>query len=164
MLRVLSILIISFALSACRSSDDVSSTGGASPTSQNNVSSTSQPRETIQSTGRNQGSSEPIYTAQPFAPPQTVEPVSYQSVTLEWTIPLQRENGELLGASDLDGYIIEFVDQTNPDTVDQTYVEGGQANSHSLSLPAGTYRFRVIAVDRNGLTSNPSDWVDADLA
>lgn len=173
MLRVILIVLIGFALSACRSGDDVSSTGGKSsndnfvaqsidrslgrvptPNQQNT------PAETVDKSSNDA----PIYTHQPVNPPNNIEPVSDQPVSLEWTIPAQRENGALLSASDLDGYIIEFVETSNPDSLDQTYIEGGQVSSHSMSLPPGNYRFRVIAVDSNGLTSDPSEWVDANVA
>lgn len=173
MLRVILIVFVGFALSACRSGDEVSSTGGKSNVNYqvagNNVmQAPTKVPETI-STGektlqQKKTNTTPVYTPQPAAPLDPTEPVQVLSVTLEWTIPLQRENGDLLGANDLDGYIIELIDQSDPDAVDQAYVEGGEASSHSFDLPPGSYRFRVIAVDSNGLMSNPSDWVNADLA
>lgn len=177
MLRVILIVFLGIVLSACRSGDDVSSTGGKS--SSNNIAAFQNQDKSLdqlplpetpvdeaseQKPVEKANTSEPIFTTQPVTPPEEVEEVSYHPVTVEWSIPAQRENGELLSASELDGYIIEFVDQSNPGTVDQTYVEGGQVNRHSMSLPSGSYRFRVIAVDRDGLTSDPSSWVDTKLS
>jgi hypothetical protein len=183
MLRVITIVFISFALSACRTDNNVIDTA---PTSkQSAVSSTAQQSTSsgstamlpasIPSDGGERAKQQPAasddtvtssgaYTAQPVSPPSPADELLYEpvSVTLEWTIPMQRENGDLLGASDLDGYIIEYSSKSG--SVEQDYVQGGQVNSHSITLPPGSYQFRVIAVDNNGLTSNPSDWVNADLA
>ncbi len=185
MLRVITIVFISFALSACRTSSNVSDTvstntqSTASTYSQESISSdpvTKLPTTTDNTTNNTPAntdssqqlsqlasSANTVYTAQPMSPPKPADDVIYEdvSVTLEWTIPLHRENGELLGASDLDGYIIEYSSQSGG--VMEEYVNGGQSSSHSLSLPSGAYQFRVIAVDSNGVKSNPSDWINADL-
>lgn len=191
MLRVIAIVFISFALSACRTDSSAIDTAPASQQSaassssqqstsngsvQQSVSSGSSaklpatiPAASSEKVAQQSTSSSGTYKAQPVSPPESADEVLAEevldepvSVTLEWTIPMHRENGDLLGASDLDGYIIEYSSQ--PGSVEQEYVEGGQVSSHSLSLPAGSYQFRVIAVDNNGLTSNPSDWINADLA
>lgn len=174
MLRVIAVLLISFALSACRTDNNVIDTA---PTSkQSAVSSSSQQSAASGSTAmlpagipgsdeqQRATNSSGAYTAQPVSPPGAADELLYEpvSVTLEWTIPMQRENGDLLGANDLDGFIIEYSSQSG--SVEQEYVQGGQVNSHLLTLPPGSYQFRVIAVDNNGLTSNPSEWVNADLA
>lgn len=153
MLRVITIVFISFALSACRTSSDGSD---SAPTS---TQSTEPTYSQLTSTAN------AVYTAQPVSPPKTVIEVTYEdvSVTLEWAIPLQRENGDLLSASDLAGYIIEYSSrQSGP--LAQERVQDGQSNSHTLSLPPGAYQFRVIAVDSNDVMSKPSDWINADLA
>ncbi len=179
MLRAILIVFIGIALSACRSGDDVSSTGGVRLTSNKATSASSAPAKQHNTTReatklpapapapapveQQATTSSPVYTSQPVTAPEAADPISHQPVTLEWTIPMHRENGDQLSASELNGYIIEFVNQSDPGAVDQAYVEGGQISTHLLSLPPGSYRFRVIAVDNNGLTSNPSDWVNADL-
>jgi hypothetical protein len=183
MIRILAIIVIGFTLSACRTGSDAPAASQQSAQSEasdtrdytqqtdagSNTLSESRPREEPPATAgegfnkQQASASGPTYMPQPVSPPEAVDPVKYHSVTLEWTIPVQRENGDLLSASDLDGYIIEYANQSEPGTIDQQYVQGGQAASHSLSLLPGSYRFRVIAVDINGLASNPSDWVTADL-
>ncbi len=190
MLRILIILSIAFSLSACRSGSNTASTASAEG-SQNvlagwNLPDTntqpapqeptrevaSQPaaQQVVQEPAPTQSLKEPatadqpLYSAQPESRPEPADPVRYQSVTLEWTIPIQRENGQLLGANELDGFIIEYTQKGQPGVVEQQYVEGGQVASQALELPPGYYSFRVIAVDTQGLTSNPSEWVGITLS
>jgi nitrous oxide reductase accessory protein NosL len=182
MLRVVAIVFISFALSACRTNNDESDTtptstqSTASTYSQKNIpgspatklptTTDNTPTNTDSSQQLNQltSTTNAVYTAQPVSPPESANEVTYEdvSVTLEWSIPLQRENGVLLSASDLTGYIIEYSSQSGPLT--QERVQGGQSSSNTLNLPPGAYQFRVIAVDSNDVRSKPSDWINADLA
>ncbi len=194
MLRALIILSIVFSLSACRTnnaSDSASSTTSSSnvlsgltlpsknlqplpepaPIESAKKELAKQPTEqqVVQKPAPTQPvkqppAEEPMYSAQPESRPEPTDPVRYQSVTLEWTIPVQRENGQLLGANELDGYIIEYTQKGTQGVVEQQYVEGGQIASHALELPPGYYSFRVIAVDTQGLTSNPSEWVGITLS
>lgn len=193
MLRTLIILSIAFSLSACRTNSDAASTTTSSnsnllagwtqpteslqalpepaPTEPAKKEIAKQPTEqrVVEQPAPTQPVKQPpaketMYSAQPESRPEPADPVRYQSVTLEWTIPMQRENGQLLGANELDGYIIEYTQKRAPGVVEQQYVEGGQVASHSLELPPGYYSFRVIAVDTQGLTSNPSEWVGVTLS
>ena len=194
MLRTLIILSIAFSLSACRTNNDNDSASATTSSSNALASWTQrsknlqplpepapaepakkelakQPTEqqVVQQPAPTQPVKQPpaketMYSAQPESRPEPADPVRYQSVTLEWTIPMQRENGQLLGANELDGYIIEYTQKGTQGVVEQQYVEGGQIASHSLELPPGYYSFRVIAVDTQGLTSNPSEWVGVTLS
>jgi hypothetical protein len=178
------LLMVAFSLSACRTNSSSATADIQPASSSNNIAqqAVSQPEKSVQDTlpykappARQEPTrtvdtpaekplgSTPTYAAQPESRPEAADPVRYQSVTLEWTTPLQRENGQLLGPNDLDGFIVEYTRQSAPETVAEDYVEGGKAVSYSMELPPGSYRFRVIAVDNKGLTSNPSDWVSADL-
>jgi hypothetical protein len=193
MLRTLIILSIAFSLSACRSGSNTASTAPAdstanvlagwtipekkaqalpepeesakkvvaSPPAEQQVVQEQPPAQPVKQPASKE---QPMYTAQPESRPEPADPVRYQSVTLEWTIPMQRENGQLLGANELDGFIIEYTQKGKPGLVEQEYVEGGQQASKALELPPGYYSFRVIAVDTQGLTSNPSEWVGITLS
>lgn len=180
MSRVLFIVLVSIALSACRD-------GGSSPSTKadNNqtTSSHTQAPPPAEQTPTRQLTSPPQQpeTAQPEPeqPPTTTETssderveiqpneptqtVELATVSLEWTIPLQRENGDPLGVNDLDGFIIEYSTQGDSSDYDVVYVEGGLTNHRDFELIPGRYQFRVIAVDTNGLQSEPSEWVEAEL-
>ena len=192
MLRALIILSIAFSLTACRSGSNTASTAPADSTQNvlagwNSPDEKAPPLPTVQeptkeiarkpaeqrvvqepapaqSVKKPATADEPMYSAQPESRPEPADPVRYQAVTLEWTIPMQRENGQLLGANELDGFIIEYTQKGKPGVVEQQYVEGGQVASQALELPPGYYSFRVIAVDTQGLTSNPSEWVGITLS
>jgi hypothetical protein len=192
MLRTLIILSIAFSLSACRSGSNTASTAPTEgnqnvlagwnlpdtitqplPATQEptkEIAGQPEAQQVVQEPAPTQPLKEPttadqpLYSAQPESRPEPADPVRYQSVTLEWTIPIQRENGQLLGANELDGFIIEYTQKGQPGVVEQQYVEGGQVASQALELPPGYYSFRVIAVDTQGLTSNPSEWVGITLS
>lgn len=192
MLRALLILSIAFSLSACRTNSESASTttssnnnllAGWSSADQLQPAPAPEPAEPAKKelaklpanqqlaeqpapseTVQQPPARETTYSAQPESRPEPADPVRYQSVTLEWTIPMQRENGQVLGPNELDGYIIEYTQKGTQGVVEQQYVEGGLVASHALELPPGYYSFRVIAVDTEGLTSDPSDWVGITLS
>ncbi|RKZ15816.1 hypothetical protein DRQ53_08085 [bacterium] len=83
-------------------------------------------------------------------------------VTLEWTIPNERENGDALPVDELAGYRVEYAEDINGAIV-PAYVSGGASSSHDMTLPARVHQFRVTAIDTDGLESNPSPWVEGDL-
>ena len=182
MSRIFFILLVSLALSACRDggSSDKPKAAQTQQTTSYSQPQAPQPDETPKrqlantteqtpadpAAGAEQASvdsgglSEERVEIQPSEPAQAVEPAI---VTLEWTIPLQRENGELLGANDLDGYIIEYSTAGKTSGFEEEYVVNGQTSRYELTLLPGSYQFRVIAVDITGLKSEPSEWVTADL-
>lgn len=84
-------------------------------------------------------------------------------VTLEWSIPTHRENEEVLPVEELAGYRIEY-QPTDADGVPHAIaVTGGAQSSYDMDLAPGLYRFRVTAIDTDGLESEPSAWVEGNL-
>ena len=87
----------------------------------------------------------------------TPEPAT-GSVTLDWSIPTERENGDALPVSELWGYIV-MARYSDGDVVSYG-VEGGAIQSYRLNdLASGDWSFAVKAVDTNDLESKPSAWV-----
>lgn len=83
-------------------------------------------------------------------------------VTLEWSIPTQRENGDSLSVDELAGYLVEYTKDI-AGAYTPVLITSGAADHHDFSLPPDVYQFRVTAIDTDGLKSNPSPWVEGDL-
>ncbi|SFR77685.1 Fibronectin type III domain-containing protein [Marinobacter daqiaonensis] len=85
------------------------------------------------------------------------EEASASSVSLSWTAPGTRVNGEQLSTADLDGYIVSYGQSV--DTLDQSArVESCISCEFTVAnLAEGTWYFRVQTVDTLGLVSEPSE-------
>jgi hypothetical protein len=69
------------------------------------------------------------------------------SVTLTWTAPTQRENGDPLPISEISHFLLEYIDRSFEIPRDQTsFVVNG--------LPAGEITFSLWTVDAEGLRSS----------
>lgn len=88
-------------------------------------------------------------------------PVPPKSVSLSWTAPTARENGEPLSLADIKGYeIYYYVDGSSPGSGETIWVAGGSTTTHTVTLDsAGTYFFALAAVDQNDLRSETSNYV-----
>ena len=83
-------------------------------------------------------------------------------VTLNWTIPNQRENGNALPVEELCCYTIEY--KTGTSSTIATEVTGGGTSSYTYSnFAPGIWQFRILAEDTNGLQSEWSNWVTATI-
>jgi predicted phage tail protein len=72
-------------------------------------------------------------------------------VSLGWTIPATRENGQALSLSELSGYEIYYVAGATDRTV---VVSGGSVATYRITgLAAGSYTFAISAVDTSGAKS-----------
>lgn len=96
----------------------------------------------------------------PVEPPIATEP---KTVVLTWTIPNQRENGDDLPVSELCCYLVEYgTSQAGP--LSQLTINPGSATTATITdLTPEVWHFRVYAEDTDGLRSQPSGWVSADL-
>ena len=93
----------------------------------------------------------------------TSKPVAETTtLTLSWTPPTTRQNGDPLTAAELGGYEIY---QVNPDGTDKIIlVEDGAATSHEIEISeSGEYMFAIASVDADGLKSDISEAVSADV-
>lgn len=89
------------------------------------------------------------------------------TVTLSWTVPSARENGDPLATTDIAGYeIYYFKDGTAPGDGEVISVPAMQNNSlvtqHSLVISeSGTWIFAIASIDNDGLYSEISASVSA---
>ena len=84
------------------------------------------------------------------------------TVTLQWQIPTQRENGEPLASKDIAGFEIYHtanVDSSNPleQIIDVT--SGSQSSLTLNDLPVGDHHFAIATIDNNGVRSAMSQVV-----
>jgi hypothetical protein len=84
----------------------------------------------------------------------TVIPAEVEIIdlTLSWTPPTERENGDALQVEELQGYTLAYR-VCNSSAWVQHFVAGGTINDFGFSLPKERYDFRVNAVDTGDLVS-----------
>lgn len=99
-------------------------------------------------------------TTTPTTPPA---PTTH-SVTVNWTVPVAREDGSVLSANEIATYEIYVIGEFSG--VDQTVVVSDPAaTDYQLDdLADDTYYFSISAIDVNGLLSQPSDLVTVTLS
>ena len=86
------------------------------------------------------------------------------SATLEWEAPLQRMDGGILNLSEIAGYEISFRPVGAPQ-FEFVLVEDNTATQYDVVVPApGEYEFRLAVVDTDGLHSDFSDSITADIS
>lgn len=74
-------------------------------------------------------------------------------LTLMWSNPTSRENGEYLELDEIGGYEIRYKKVT--DSVYTTVViNNNDTNSYSMSQPSGSYEYEIATFDTTGLYSN----------
>ena len=79
------------------------------------------------------------------------------NISIRWTPPVERENGDKLLAYEIGGYEISFRKQG---TIAYSSVVVDKPGIQEFSFPiesAGTYEVRIAAFDTNGLYSQFSD-------
>jgi hypothetical protein len=74
------------------------------------------------------------------------------SLTIEWVIPDQRENGTPLRPEDIKGYNVHYRRCGAQDWT-PGWRPGGDSATMEFDLPRACYEFRVNAEDAEGLTS-----------
>lgn len=87
-------------------------------------------------------------------PPEPPVP-SFVDITVEWTIPIERENGDALPVSELAGYNVKYWKNSAPNDITTIWVPPGSAVSFDIDhLEAGiAWSFQVNAQDIKGLVS-----------
>lgn len=114
--------------------------------------------------GRSAGNSQSPATPSPPEQPGTPDP-DFESTTisLSWSIPTQRENGEPLLSADIAGYeLYYFRDDESSANCCTEVIYGALNNSITLTInQAGDYYFAVSAFDRNAVYSDMSAPVSA---
>jgi hypothetical protein len=82
------------------------------------------------------------------------------SVSLEWDIPYQREDGSDLEVYEIDGYVVIYgTDAQNLNSVISVF--GGEETSFVIkNLPANTYYFAIATVDSKGVQGVYSEVIE----
>lgn len=83
----------------------------------------------------------------------TAAPASTTSVTLSWTIPSARENGDSLELYEIGGYEIQYKKAGDALYYSETVSESQTSQHVVTNLEAGDYEFKIAAYDVNGLYS-----------
>jgi hypothetical protein len=85
------------------------------------------------------------------------------TLVISWSSPTQRENGDSLSASDLDGYEIYLTaDQSDESTT--IVIDDPSTTEHTIKkLPDDTYHVALVAKDDDGLLSDLSEVVSATI-
>lgn len=94
----------------------------------------------------------------------TVTEASGMKITVQWTPPKNRENGDALSAQDIAGYEISL--KTLPDGRQVARTRVTQASATSAELPVssgGEYEVRMQTIDSRGIPSRLSDAVKISL-
>lgn len=139
--RLIILICIPLFLTACGGGGG----GGSSSAASTPVSGTTQP--------------DPV-TPPTVNPPNDPAPAVSKSLTLSWTAPTSRANGDPLLLSELAGYeIYYFLDGSTDEQI--IPVNDPATTSYTTApLPAGTYYFAISAVDTSGVYSELSEPVE----
>ncbi len=89
-------------------------------------------------------------------------PPSFQdqdSITLTWSAPVERENGNLLSPSELTGYQIYYTVEETGESIMIEIDDTRTTEYEFRDLAPGTYFFAITAVDSKGEISELSDMV-----
>jgi hypothetical protein len=114
--------------------------------------------------------SEPVVTSPAPAPPPPPPPPpapapTGTSVTLNWTAPSTRENGDPISASEIGGYEIYYFADGTP-SGSGTVIDINDVNTTTYTtavLPSGRWYFSLATYDTNGLYSNFSTPSSVDI-
>lgn len=79
------------------------------------------------------------------------------SATINWLIPTQRENGELLSSSEIGGFEVAYRNTQTGIYTSLIVDDATQASIEITNLAAGEYEFIIAAFDSEGLYSDFSD-------
>lgn len=90
---------------------------------------------------------------------------STSSVNLSWTAPSSRQNGDQLSPSELAGYEIYYFEESSAEADGEIlFINNAMATNATINeLLPGTYLFAISAIDSNGLKSDLTDYIEAQI-
>ena len=94
---------------------------------------------------------------------QTNSQNTSKTVTLSWTAPTTRANGDPLNMSDIAGYEVYYFMDGSPQS-DGEAITINNASTTQITTPglqSGTYFFAIATIDTQNLVSDLSDYVEA---
>lgn len=71
------------------------------------------------------------------------------SLTLKWSAPTTRADNTSASLSDISGYRL-YYGSSATDTPNYVNINDGTATQFTITLPSGSYYFRISAIDTNG--------------
>jgi hypothetical protein len=71
------------------------------------------------------------------------------SVTLNWSAPTTRADNTAVSLSAISGYRL-YYGSSSTDTPNFINISNGTATQYTITLPSGTYYFRIAAIDSSG--------------
>ena len=71
------------------------------------------------------------------------------TVTLKWTAPSTRSDNTAVSMSEISGYRLYYGNSAT-NTPYYVNISGGSATQYTLTLPSGSYYFRISAIDTQG--------------
>jgi hypothetical protein len=71
------------------------------------------------------------------------------TVTLKWAAPTSRADASPVSLSEISGYRL-YYGKTATNTPNFITINNGTATQYTISLPAGSYYFRISAIDTGG--------------
>lgn len=71
------------------------------------------------------------------------------TLTLKWVAPTARADGTNISLSEISGFRI-YYGSSATDTPNFVNINNGSATQYTISLPVGSYYFRISAVDSSG--------------
>lgn len=78
------------------------------------------------------------------------------SLLLKWSAPTTRADGTAVSLSEISGYRL-YYDPSATDTPSYVNITDGSATQYTMTLPTGTYYFRICAIDSSGFEGLKSD-------
>lgn len=92
----------------------------------------------------------------------TPEPTTSKSITLSWTTPSSRANGDPLSPTEIGGYEVYYFKEDSQQGEGETLtITDPSANSVTTpKLATGTYYFAIASYDTTHLYSDISDYID----
>lgn len=100
-------------------------------------------------------------TPKPIPKDPIITPPKTHKVKLSWQRPFERVNGESLSVSDIPKYILHFKGPSGGGwqriAITDFITSGDNASRSLLYSRQGLYQVKLQAVDKEGLTSSPSE-------
>ena len=88
-----------------------------------------------------------------------------KTITISWTPPSTRKNGDTLLPSEISGFAIYYYQEgSNAEDGEVVVINDANINEYTTpELTAGTYYFSIATIDEEGIYSDLSDYVEAEI-
>ena len=148
--NVLVFSVFALLVAACGGGDTVTTAGGANASAPTNPVSTPGTGDSTGSTGTGSTGTGSTGTGSTGTGSSgSGSTVTTSTVTLKWSAPTTRLDNSPASLSDISGYRLYYgTSATNtPTTIN---ISSGTTSQYTITLPTGTYYFRISALDSSG--------------